>query len=535
VLIVRIVLVGVAGALAAPLFFPFVTAIGQPGAVAVLCEFSRQATLLATTAQLVALSLALAMPTGIALAIIWCGTDAAGRRLGRAATFACLAVPLPVLAVAWQAAGGGVWNTFRQGLLPAAGIHAISALPWVALLVGAALHVADRAIADEAQLSGSAADSLAVAVRLSASGVILAALWIATQTAGEIVVTDVAMVRTFAEEVYSQFVGPAPDAGASAELALARAVLAVAPQTALFAGALLGLGMSARVHRWNDRPEPAVWLMLGSRRRLVSLAGWMATLALIVVPVAALSRRAGAGPADTWSAKALAGTLQLALRNDATGIVWTLATAMVTGIGIATAVAAVCLWARSSRGILSCMFLLAAIAVATPGPVVGVGLKQAVDLLVGWEERLIGPGWVRAALYDGPSLAPVIWAWSVRAWPIALAVLWPVAVRLPDDFADAVRLDSGAACAVARHGAWPALAPAGAVAAGLAAAFSLQEVSASKLAATPGGATFAHDLFSRMHYGLTPDLAAACLLLVAACLISGLAFVALRKLISRTQ
>ena len=50
---------------------------------------------------------------------------------------------------------------------------------------------------------------------------------------------------------------------------------------------------------------------------------------------------------------------------------------------------------------------------------------------------------------------------------------------------------------------------------GLATVYSLGEVSASRLVATPGGQSIAHDVFSRMHFGLTPDLAAQCLVLLA--------------------
>ena len=44
---------------------------------------------------------------------------------------------------------------------------------------------------------------------------------------------------------------------------------------------------------------------------------------------------------------------------------------------------------------------------------------------------------------------------------------------------------------------------------------SLGELSASKLVATPGGETFAHEVFTRMHYGVNSQLAAMCLLLLA--------------------
>ena len=50
---------------------------------------------------------------------------------------------------------------------------------------------------------------------------------------------------------------------------------------------------------------------------------------------------------------------------------------------------------------------------------------------------------------------------------------------------------------------------------------SLGELSAGKLVSTPGLATYAEELFTQMHYGVTNDLAARCLLLLAAAGIGG--------------
>jgi hypothetical protein len=44
----------------------------------------------------------------------------------------------------------------------------------------------------------------------------------------------------------------------------------------------------------------------------------------------------------------------------------------------------------------------------------------------------------------------------------------------------------------------------------------LGEVSASKLVSTPGASTFAHETFRQLHYTVGNDLAARCLLLLAA-------------------
>jgi ABC-type spermidine/putrescine transport system permease subunit II len=45
---------------------------------------------------------------------------------------------------------------------------------------------------------------------------------------------------------------------------------------------------------------------------------------------------------------------------------------------------------------------------------------------------------------------------------------------------------------------------------------SLGEVSGSKMVSTAGGETWSHRVFTQMHYGVTNDLAARCLLLLVA-------------------
>jgi iron(III) transport system permease protein len=60
------------------------------------------------------------------------------------------------------------------------------------------------------------------------------------------------------------------------------------------------------------------------------------------------------------------------------------------------------------------------------------------------------------------------------------------------------------------------------VRAGLAVAvLSLGELGASKLVSTPGSKTFAHEVFFQMHYSATNNVAALCLVLLAAVVLGG--------------
>jgi iron(III) transport system permease protein len=85
---------------------------------------------------------------------------------------------------------------------------------------------------------------------------------------------------------------------------------------------------------------------------------------------------------------------------------------------------------------------------------------------------------------------------------------------VPAELTDAARVDGAAPLGELRHAVWPLSAPAAGRAAAAVAVLALGELSASKLVATPGGGTFAHEVFTRMHYGVANQLAALGLLLL---------------------
>src|SRR5262249_47486240 len=119
------------------------------------------------------------------------------------------------------------------------------------------------------------------------------------------------------------------------------------------------------------------------------------------------------------------------------------------------------------------------------------------------------------ALYHGPSPLPTLWAQMMRFFPCAVAVLWPVVRLLPPELQEAAQVDA----ARPRQAIWYLILPLPTpvyLPFGLAGAIlSLGELGAGKLVATPGSQTFAHEVFTQMHYGVTNDLAALCLILLA--------------------
>ena len=113
--------------------------------------------------------------------------------------------------------------------------------------------------------------------------------------------------------------------------------------------------------------------------------------------------------------------------------------------------------ALDSRGFRSIVLVLAALAWALPGPVLGIGLKDTINVLMSVEESITGavgrsgPGPVRVGLYDGPSPLPPLWASLVRFFPCAVAVLWPVLRLVPKELRDAARVDGASPGAELRY------------------------------------------------------------------------------------
>jgi iron(III) transport system permease protein len=528
-----------------PLAFPLIELLRQPTAWRAWDDTDRLAELAENTAWLVGGTLALTMPAGVAGAVLLYRSDLPLRRFFRFLTVLTLFVPLPLFTSAWQAAlgvGGWIplasWNTppvgdpdiartgiswkpWAQGIGAAIWVHAVAGLPWVVWIVGQGLRWVERELEEDALLAASPWRVLwRVTLPRARAAIGAAALWIVLQTATEITVTDMMRVRTFAEEVYTQFVMPEP--GQSDPLA--RAVAVSLPLT------ILTLVLVVSAVRWWDRTLPP----LQSRSEplcLFRLLRWRwvwLTLVLAVVlvlagvPLVSLLWKAGrTGNPAVWSAAALGREVLIVGQEQRYRLMESLLAAAVTGF-VAAALALVCVWlALAGRGFRIGLLILLALAWALPGPVIGLGLKGVINLLMDGEDQvqallgMHGPGPLRVALYDGPSVLPILWASLLRFLPCAVALLWPVVRLLPNELRDAAQVDGASPTQELRYLVWP-LSAAACLQAGLAVMMlSLGELSASKLIETPASETFAHWVFTQMHNGVTSRLAATCLLMLA--------------------
>jgi iron(III) transport system permease protein len=542
-----------------PLASSFRDALAYPGAWHVWDEGARLAGLARNTLLLVAGTLALALPVGIVGAVLLYRTDLPFRGFFRFLALLTLFVPLPLFASGWQAAlgsGGWLhiafwnppspsdpdispitrlgWKPWGRGPGAAVWIHAVAALPWVVLLVGQGLSWVERELEEEAlTFAGPWRVLRRVTLRRCLAAIGGAALWVTLQTATEITVTDMFQVRTFGEEVYTQMVAPdAVGSGAVGEAAVARAVVVSLPS--VLATALLVL---AAVHWWERKLPPLETLAtaphvfrLGRGRWpcFVALAGVVGVLA--GVPLNGLVWKLGlTGNPQHWSLTAAADHLDKVLRVRGWLVAESLALAGLAGVVTGVLALLTCWLAVGTRWFHVAILLLIAAAWALPGPIVGLGLKGAIKSLLPAERG----GIVERVLYLGPSPVPALWAYLLRFFPCAIAVLWPVVRLLPRELRESARVDGAGPAQELRYVVGPLTFPALLRAGLVVAVLALGELSAGKLVETPGSQTFAHEVFTQMHYGVTNDLAAFCLLLLGAVTIGGVLVAAVGWMIRR--
>jgi iron(III) transport system permease protein len=524
---------------ALPLAVPLLQLLAAPAAWGAWAQTGRPLALARNTALLVAGTLALSLPAGVAGAVLLYRTDLPLRRGLRLLVLLTLFVPLPLFTSGWQAvvgsggwlplalwnpprpdepasaATGMAWAPWGQGIGSAVWAHAVAGLPWVILLVGQGLCWVERELEEDALTAAGPWRVLwSVSLRRSAAAVAAAALWVALQTGTEITVTDVMQVRTFAEEVYTQFVVPEPSPGPGG--AVARAVAVTLPVTLLTA-----VLVAALAWRWKRRLPPRATMVappllfpLGRWRWPAFAVTAAACVTLLALPLGSLVWRAGLHDSPpSWSAAVVVRALRSSARADGAELLDSLLLAASAGALCAVLALLACWLSVGARRFGAAVLILMAVAWATPGPVVGLGLMGTIDRLL----RLCGE-WrpLAVALWHGPSLLPLLWVDVLRFFPFAVAVLWPVVRLLPPELRDAARVDGARPGQELRYVVLPLTAPAVLRAALVAAVLSLGEISAGKLVSTPKKPGFAEVVFTQMHYGVTNHLAAQCLLLLAA-------------------
>jgi iron(III) transport system permease protein len=440
-------------------------------------------------------------------------TDLPGRRIAAALLATLLFVPLYLQAAAWQAGFGlqgwytEVWHgqPLLEGMFGAAWIHAMAALPWVVLIVGAGLWLVEPELEEQALLDASPWRVFVhVTARGAAASLLVAALWVLLGTAGEMTVTDLFQVRTYAEEVYTSL-----SIGSLAESSLE--LLPGVLLTAWLAGA--GLGIAARLSA-TDRPpslRPRRVFRLGAARWPLAICVGLFLAAVVGVPLANLLYQAGAEVTQTdlgrvrgWS---LLKTLAIGWQSPwrfGREFGWSL---LISGLSAGTAVvvgAALAWWGRDRGPRRAIVLLAVGLALAVPGPILGLATIRLFN-----RPGLPALHW----LYDRSIAAPWL-VLSVRGLGPATLVLWHALRSVPRVLLDAAAVDGAGPAAQLGRIVVPSRLGAFGLAWLLAFAVALADLAASILVVPPGVTTLSIQIFNLLHYGVYDRVAGICLALV---------------------
>jgi len=467
---------------------------------------------------------ALALPLGILIALLLFRTDVPWRRLLLAVLTMAAFVPLPLHATAWLGAFGNAGRLQAVGAQPilvgrfgAAVVHALAALPWVVLIVGVGLCGVESELEESALLDhGPARVLLRVTLRRSLRAIAGAALAVAVLAAGDMTVTDLLQIRTYAEEAFLQHaLGKGP--GEAALVALPPfLVLGV---LILFVGRALARLDPARVASSLDRARR--W-RLGAWRLpvgvlLIGLAGNIVALPLysLVWRAGRVGGRATAGRPPVWSVAGLWGTLQ-----NAAADIWEPLLASLLWTGMAATLAAVLAFglgwaARRSMVWSGAAMVTLALTLATPGPIAGMALILAYQPF--------------ALIAD--SAAIIVMAEVFRSLPYALLILWPFLCSFPREYLETAALDgltpSAQMLRVVLPLSWRSMLAAWAVAF----AIGLGELPATNLVTPPGVPQVSYVIWSLLHTGVESHLAGVALIMLVVVAGAGLLAVgALRSL-----
>jgi iron(III) transport system permease protein len=466
------------------------------------------------TVRVVLAAEAIALPIGVPLALVLFRTDAWGRRAMLGLLALAAFVPMPLHATAWLGALGNAGRMQAIGAAPilvgwtgAAFVHAKAAIPWIVLLAGVGMRAVETELEDAAHLDLPSWRVLGrVTLRRAVGALAGAALAVAVLTAGDMTVTDLLQVRTYAEEAYLQYQlgrGPASAAAvALPPLAVLGTLIVVAARGLLRADPARLATVAAKGKVWR----------LGRWRVPLGLAVATTAGTLVALPLFSLVWRAGrvggtaaAGLSPRWSLRGLIGTLGRAFRDAeeplTEGVVWSAAGATAT-VALAWALAWVARRPGPWRWVVAAVV---ALTLAAPGPVAGMALVLASQTI--------------PAVRD--SAAMLVLADVLRTLPYALLVLWPAMRTVPPEYFDSAALDGYGEWGQIWKVAMPMTRGATIAAWGVSFALSLGELPATILVSPPGMNVISQEIWSLLHTGVESHLAGVALVMLAAIAAAG--------------
>jgi len=430
-------------------------------------------------------AVAVALAAGVPLATVLFRTDVRWRPGGVALLLLAAAMPVHV----WAGACLSMirLDSIKDSVAAVGWIHGLAHLPVATLIVGLSLRGVGRQPEEAALAAGASVARTVgtVSLPLAAGGLVAAALLVALWTTTDYTISDLLLVRTFAEEVYTQYqLHGRPEEPA----------LVALPQAILFAALLGALRDRFLTGGWAEDDGSAGSGRVFAVRRargLISIGVFLAAATPALAPVVALAGRVrGLGQFVR-----LAGGFRHELVTSVATSVSAGALAGFFGLGLAWWLVRRRWW----RGLIAAGLV---ILLAIPGPVLGISLILLLNR----------PGPL-GALYSSPVV--LVLAFLFRFLPVAVILMVPAVRAIPAEQELVARADGAGEAAIWRRLLWPQCAGAALLAAFAVTALSMGEVACSQLVAPPGYLTVGLRLFSLLHYGLYPDVATLCLLSLA--------------------
>ncbi|TWT43397.1 ABC transporter permease [Botrimarina hoheduenensis] len=506
------------------------------GLAAVIASGDRVRGLLLATFGIAGPAALLAVAVGTPLGGLLAKTNLPGRRAVMTLLVTLLVIPPHVHAAAWQSVMGFVpgatilatpaspsW-TLLEGWRGTVLLHAIVGIPWAALLAAVAFAGIDPQREEQARLEASSWRVLTrVSLPAAMPGVLAAGVLVAVLVSAEIAITDLMRVRTFAEEVYTQASlgafdpSSTPAIGATGATGLPELLGGAVVLAVIAAGAFLVLGASVK-RVATDRGEKAWRFSLGKRwcdpRRLAAqLLLAMSVAFLAGAPLVGLAYQAGlttladgeGGYRSVWSMSAAA--------QEIAGAPWTHRRELVVSVGLAVGVslavtAAATLLVGLSRGRVQLVLIaLAALLIATPGPLLALGIIRCLTPPpTAWWAPC---GW----LYGG--WFPAWLGQVLKFLPLSAVLLTPLATAMSGSVASAARLDGAGRLNTLWRVVLPGHRRQIAACWVMMFALSISELATTALLVPPGAPPVSVRLLSLLHYGVEERVAALSLCLAA--------------------
>lgn len=455
---------------------------------------SRWLELLANTSVVCAIALLIGLLVGGTFGILATRTDLPRRRLilGIAALLACFPVYVTVILFFSL-----VPVTKYQNSALACGVfYGLAYSPLAVLILGAAFRSVDRELEDQALLDAPMRTVFwRISVPNAAWGIATFAMIVVLLVATDYTITDILMVRTFAEEVFTQYSLARSPAGPIAASLPAMVVLAAALVWVQMRYRLLGESSP-----WQFGESPRT-LHLGRFRWPLIVVCITVGVVVIGIPLFALLRRIGSLDGFLMSVRVVSPELLVS------GILGTCGATLIVLAAVGLAWTAV----RTKR-LRWPVCVMIVLFLAMPAPVIGIGLISLLNR----------PGWT-GWLYDSPLV--IVIGYVVRFLPFGTLLLIPAVQRIPVELEQAARIDGCGWLRVQRHVYWPNLLTNAVIVWLIIMVFCFGEIGCTVLLAPPGWGTASVRAFTLIHFGVYRDLAVLAVLSVACILIPWLALV----------